>query len=218
MTNILIVDDHPITIQGYEFSLENLKNKYQIKIDSAICCDSVISKMNEFKDNFFDIVLLDIKLPPSKSKTFISGEDLGFSIRQQFPKTKIIVHTGLNSLQRITNVFNTLNPDGFLIKSDIDRKVLELAVTAVMKNRNYYSEKIKKLLSPDDFDEIYIDPLNRKILYHISQGNKMKDLPFHIPLSMPTIERRKKRIKHLLGVPNGSNKDMLDIARKKGFI
>jgi DNA-binding NarL/FixJ family response regulator len=218
MTSILIIDDHPITVTGYKISLEGLNAVFPITLDDANSCDEVISKIDNSDATFFDVVLLDINLPPSKDKVVISGEDLGLLIQKKFPKTKIIIHTGLNNIQRISNIFNALNPDGFLIKSDIDAKILKSAVIAVIKNKVYYSIKIKALLSPEDFDKIYIDSWNRKILYHLSQGDKMKDLPTHIPLSMPTIERRKKRIKALLGVPNGSNKELLDVARKKGFI
>ena len=174
--------------------------------------------MNVLPGFFYNIVLLDISLPASKDKSITSGEDLGVLIREKFPKTRIIVHTALNNIHRISNIFHTLKPEGFLIKSDIDVKVLKLAVNAVDRNSTYYSKKIMNLLSPEDFEKIHIDSSNRKILYLLSQGYKMKDLPAHLHLSMPTVERRKKRIKALLGVPNGSNKELLDVARKKGFI
>jgi two-component system response regulator NreC len=69
-----------------------------------------------------------------------------------------------------------------------------------------------------NFDDIYIDTYNRNILYHLSLGYKMKDLPKHIPLSLPTIERRKKELKTLLGVSQGGNMELLEVARRKGFI
>ncbi|WP_168796299.1 response regulator [Flagellimonas onchidii] len=218
MSQILIIDDHPITVKGYKILLENLEIPTSLEFDGAHSCDEVLLKMDELEGNFFDIVLLDISLPASKDRTVTSGEDLGLLIKKRFPKTKIIVHTGLNEIQRISNIFRTLKPEGFLIKSDIDPKTLNHAVSRVLQNKNFYSEKIRTLLSPDDFEKIYVDSWNRKILYHLSQGHKMKDLPSHIPLSMPTIERRKKRIKSLLGVPDGSTKELLDVARKKGFI
>ncbi|UII80105.1 response regulator [Flagellimonas sp. CMM7] len=218
MPHILIIDDHPITIRGYKLILENQKIALSNEVQGATNCDQVIEIMNVPEELFFDVVLLDISLPASKDKQVTSGEDLGFLIRKKYPKTKIIVHTGLNYVQRISNIFNTLKPEGFLIKSDISANVLKIAVNKVLQNGTYYSEKIKDLLYPEDFEKIYIDSSNRKILYHLSQGYRMKDLPEHIQLSMPTIERRKKRIKALLGVPNGNTKDLLEVARKKGFI
>ena len=218
MSQILIIDDHPITIMGYKTILETLETEPPIHLHSAQNCDEVIANMDKRKDSFFDIILLDINLLASTDKTVTNGEDLGFLIKKRFPCTKIIVHTGLNDTQRISNIFNTLKPEGFLIKSDIDANVLKEAIYNVLHDKNYYSKQIAHLLSPDDFEKNYVDFWNRKILLFLSEGYKMKDLPNHIPLSMATIERRKKQLKSLFKIPNESNKELLHVAKKKGFV
>jgi two-component system response regulator NreC len=174
--------------------------------------------VEEFKNDFYDLILLGISLPGSDCKIINNGEDLGVLIKRKFPEIKIIVQTGLNDMQCITNIFNSIKPEGFLIKSDIDEDILITAVSSVLNNKTYYSKKVKDLLSSDNFDDIYIDTYNRNILYHLSLGYKMKDLPKHIPLSLPTIERRKKELKTLLGVSQGGNMELLEVARRKGFI
>ena len=200
-TRILIVDDHPMVIRGYQICLKQLQEDLNLQIDCATDCSGVLLAMDELHNDFYNLILLDISLPASDCKKATSGEDLGFYIRRRFPDTKIIVQTGLNDIQYISNIFNTIKPEGFLIKSDIDEDILITSVCSVLNNQTYYSEKVKSLLSPDDFDEIYMDNWNRKILFHLSLGYKMKELPEHIPLSLPTIERRKKELKSLLGIP-----------------
>ncbi|SHK68970.1 DNA-binding response regulator, NarL/FixJ family, contains REC and HTH domains [Maribacter aquivivus] len=218
LTKLLIVDDHPMVVRGYEITLEQIQQHYPLDVYSSNDCDDVLLKMNELKDDFFELVLLDINLPGTESKSINDGEDLGMYLRRKFPQTKIIIQTGLNDMQYITNIFNSIKPEGFLIKSDIDEDVLITAVGRVLNNKTYYSERVNNLLSPTNFEDIYIDSYNRKILYHLSLGSKMKDLPNHIPLSLPTIERRKKELKKLLGVPEGGNVELLKMARTKGFI
>lgn len=217
-TKILIIDDHPMVIRGYQLSLHSLATDMDILFDGATSCDDVLLKMSNVEDTFYDLILLDINLPASSSKNVINGEGLGQQIRSKFPATKIIVQTGLNDVERISNIFKTLKPEGFLIKSEIDEDTLISSVKNVLNNRNYYSEKVKTLLSPNDFDDIYIDKWNRKILYHLSLGSRMKDLPEFIPFSLPTIERRKKELKSLFGIPKASNKELISAARSKGFI
>ncbi|MEP2239134.1 MAG: response regulator [Maribacter sp.] len=217
-TKLLIVDDHPMVVRGYQITLEQIQQDYPLDFYSSNNCDNVLLKMNELKDDFFELVLLDINLPGTESKSINDGEDLGMYLRRKFPETKIIIQTGLNDMQYITNIFNSIKPEGFLIKSDIDEDVLITAVSRVLNNKTYYSERVNGLLSPTNFEDIYIDSYNRKILYHLSLGSKTKDLPNFIPLSLPTIERRKKQLKELFGVAEGGNMELLKIAKNKGFI
>lgn len=215
---VLIVDDHPMVIKGYKICLLNNQSQYDIKVDCAHDCNDVLSLMKSQKFSFYNIVLLDISLPASNDNVIICGEDLGLLIKSNFPKIKIIVHTGLNDRQRISNIFKTLNPEGFLIKSDIESEVLSDAVNTVMKNESYYSEKTNLLIDSCRLDNVYIDSLDRKILYYLSIGEKMKNLPLYIPLSIATIERRKKNLKIFFNVTDMGDRNLLAVAKEKGFI
>lgn len=128
---ILIVDDHPVTIYGYKMWLENMETDYCLEMEGANNCDIVLEKMRQHKRKFYDIVLLDISLPASIDGLVINGEGLGLKIQQKFPDTKIIVHTALSIQERISNIFKSLNPDGFIIKSDLDPEILEDAINCV---------------------------------------------------------------------------------------
>lgn len=215
---ILLVDDHPLTIMGYKVVLKNFENGYHFEIEEATSCDEVLLKMSSYESNFFDIVLLDLNLPSSKDNLISDGEDLGLRIRSCFPYTKIIVHTGLSDQQRISTIFKSLRPEGFLIKSDIDQEVLFSSIVSVMCNNDYYSESINKLITSGSYDEMEIDSWDKKIIYHLSLGDKMKNLTEYIPFSIATIERRKKNLKILFGIPEGTTKQLLKIAKEKGFI
>ncbi len=216
-TKLLIIDDHPMTVRGYVMVLENADTDQEYSIDVAYDSDQVLEKIDAQKRPY-DIVLLDINLPASNCKTVVSGEDFGNHFKKANPNVKIIVHTSLNDQQRISNIFNTLNPDGFLIKNDIDADVLLEAVDAVLNGNTYYSERTNKLIGTQAGGAMHLDAYDRKILYHLSIGEKMKNMPHYIPLSMPTIERRKKNLKALFGVSEGGDLQLLQVAKKKGFI
>ncbi|WP_422083483.1 response regulator [Ulvibacterium sp.] len=215
---ILITDNHPMTVKGYALFLENIEMGYRFDIECALSCDDVLDKMKRHKYNFYDLVLLDIGLPPSKDYLIISGEDLGIRIRSKFKATKIFVHTALCDHQRISNIFKSLRPEGFVIKSDLHPAVFKDAINSVLKGQCYYSEQASRLIGDNQRDDLFLDASDRKILYHLSKGERMKDLPGYIPLAMATIERRKKNLKIRFGIPDGNTKQLLDIARAKGFI
>ncbi|MBC6999647.1 response regulator [Cytophaga sp. FL35] len=215
--SILIIDDHPMVVRGYQLSLATL-TEFNYITQGASNCAEVLEMMEEKKKSFADLLLLDINLPAAKGKGINDGEELGCLVRRQYPKTKIIVHTALNDSHRITNIFHSLKPEGLLIKSEVDETSLLAAVSNVLNGRTYYSSKIKMLLSESNFEDIHIDTWGKKILLYLDKGFKTKDLPEYIPLSIASIERRKRELKTLLGVPSGGNMELLESARQKGFI
>ena len=215
---ILIVDDHPMTIKGYEMLLQSLPLSYSLTIDGAVDCDEVLDKMSAAKDSFYDIVFLDIGVPAASDGSVVNGEDLGLRIRKRFGRTKIVVHTALNDQARINTIFRSLQPEGFVIKSDLDAKMLKELIQVIWQGHTYYSERTNKLIGKGSHNRAFLDSSDQKILYLLSKGFLMKDLPKHVPLSMATIERRKKNLKIVFGIPDGTTNELLELAKIKGFI
>lgn len=97
--NILIIEDHPMAIEGYQRTFEVISSddrNLKFNIASALCCETANFKINEYTiSNSLDLVLLDLRLPASKDGKIISGEDVGYKIRDVFPSCKIIIITSL---------------------------------------------------------------------------------------------------------------------------
>lgn len=222
LLNTLIVDDHPIIIDVMKRALAQVSSsnkKLKFNINTANCCDSAELQIKEAKKGLpLDLVFLDISLPPSSNRRLLSGEDLGIKIRQTFNNAKLIVITALNDNHILCNIFKTLNPDGFLIKSDIDNQDVVKAITDVVKNSPYYSKTVTRLIRSHMSSQIVIDQTDREILYHISIGSKMKDLPKTINLSLAGIERRKRHLRDVFDAPKKDDKTLIQRAREKGFI
>jgi DNA-binding NarL/FixJ family response regulator len=157
-------------------------------------------------------------MPPSKDGKLTSGEDLGKLLRKKQPNIKLMVLTMLNDVFRIKGIINDLKPEGFLIKTEITLEILSTAYYQVLNGNSYFSPEVGRLLKEPIDADIQIDSLDRKILYYISIGEKMKNLPMYIPLSMATIERRKKNLKSVLQLKSGSDRELLEKAREMGFI
>ncbi|WP_291871159.1 hypothetical protein [Maribacter sp.] len=62
------------------------------------------------------------------------------------------------------------------------------------------------------------DSLDREILYRLSLGVKLKELTKYIPLSLPGIERRKRRIAEVFDLESGSIKPILKKAKENGLV
>jgi DNA-binding NarL/FixJ family response regulator len=209
-------------IEAYKSAIERIAANYanaKFIIDTASDCETGILKIKNCNaSKSYNIVFLDVKLPPSLNGKIVSGEDLGLKVRQKIPNAKLIISTMFDDNHRIKSIFKNINPEGFLIKSDVTTDILVNAINAILNNQIYYSETVNQLLRKQLTSDFTLDDIDRQILYLISIGTKTKDLPEFLPLSIAGIERRKRNIKALLKVENNSNRELIKAALEKGFI
>ena len=123
-----------------------------------------------------------------------------------------------NESFRIHNIIKEINPDGFLIKSDLTSMELADAFQQILKSPPYYSSTVNNYVKQTITSEIYLDDINRKILYLLSQGTKTRSLGEYVSLSTSAVEKRKKQLKLLFSVSDGKDESLLREARKKGFL
>jgi DNA-binding NarL/FixJ family response regulator len=219
---VLIIDDHPIIADAYKsafefISSENSKVNFEISI--ATNCDEAIEKIKDAaKKSGIDIIFLDISLPPSSDGEYLSGEDLGIAIKKLLPKCKIVVATTFNDNYRIQAILKNVNPDGFLIKNDVNKDELVFAIKTLLDGSPYYSKSVLELFRKQASIDYKIDKIDRQLLYEMSIGTKMKDLPSIIPMSMPGLERRKKQLKKMFEVKDNDDRELILKAKEKGFI
>lgn len=218
--HILMVDDHPIIIEGYQNTLMATKKDNQIlHIDTANDCDTANHLLQRAANGKpYDICFFDISLPSSSDGKLTSGEDLAHMTRDIMPNAKIVILTMFNESFRVHSIIKQINPDGFLIKSDLTSSELAEAFQHILSAPPYYSSTVSNFLKKSVTTEIYVDDINRKILHLLSQGIRTVSLREHIGLSLSGIEKRKKQLKLLFSVDDGKDETLLEKAKKKGFI
>jgi DNA-binding NarL/FixJ family response regulator len=219
----LIIDDHPLISEAYKSAFTYIDQQNEnISFDVSVAhdCDTAFAFIKECTESLknVDIIFLDMRLPASADGKILSGEDLGLLINKMLPEAKIIVSTTFNDNYRVHSILKNINPDGFLVKNDITPQELVTAIQDVINEPPYYSKTIMKLLRSQVTNDYLIDDIDRKIIYELSIGTRMKDLPNNVPLSITAIEKRKRHIKQLFGVNSSDDKDLILIARDKGFI
>lgn len=219
--NVLIIDDHPLIANAYKEAMKKVvKELNRTLIDSyASSIDEAMEKINQ--EEYFsslDLIFLDIRLPKGASDKLLSGEDIGVLIKEKYPDKKIIIATTFNDNYRIHSILKSVDPDGFLVKNDLTPDELENAIKILMDNPPFYSKTVLHMLRKQISDDALLDNTDRRLLYEISIGTKMKDMPGLLPLSKAGIERRKRNLKVIFDVENGSDRDLVNQAKDRGFI
>ena len=217
--NILIVDDHPFIIEGYKNAITRYNpDEFEFFITQAKDCESAYGIITNPDALLFDIAFLDISMPPYEEKDIYSGEDLARLISEYMPKCKIILLTMYTELLKIKTIIKTINPNGLVIKNDLTFDELLFAFDKVIKNEKYYSQSVLKMLAQSEEDSVEIDQFDKEILFHISKGTKLSDIPQYIPISLGAIDRRKLKLKELLKIEEGSDIDLVRKAKNKGLL
>lgn len=217
--NILIVDDHPFIIEGYKNAITRYNpEEFEFLISQAKDCESAYITITNPETKVFDIAFLDISMPPYEEKGIYNGEDLAKLISEYMPGCKIILLTMYTELLKIKTIIKTINPSGLIIKNDLTFDELLFAFDKVIKNEKYYSQSVLKMLTQSEGDSIEIDQIDKEILFHISKGTKLNDIPQYIPISLGAIERRKINLKELLKVEEGSDIELIREAKNRGLL
>lgn len=217
---ILLVDDHPINVDSYQTLLSNIESNKNAEYLLAFDCELTYKVINKHQINGknIDFAFIDINLPEYPEKKLFSGSDVSILIREKFPFCKIIIISMHKEPNWVNQIFKSVNPEGFIAKSDINYKCFPEIFQSIEKNETYMSQSIKlsqkimiqKNINWDDYDS--------KILQLLAQGVKTINLPAFISLSLSTIEKRKANIKKQLMLNSGSDTELIDLAKNLGLI
>jgi two-component system response regulator NreC len=218
----LIIEDHPFIVEGYIRVLEHItlnNSGLDFKIAVAKNCDEANTEIEHaIHHHIIDLVFLDISLPPSNDRQFLSGDDLGLKLRSLFPKVKIIIATHLDNNYRLVNILKTIKPDGLLLKNKLTFQSLTEGVLNVINGTPFYSNPILKLVRQHISNDFNLDDIDRKMLYHLSQGAKTKELTDVVHLSQSGIESRKRRLNQIFNNEKKTDKALLKLAKESGFL
>lgn len=219
--NILIVDDHPMTVDSYVNLLsDNGFHENESSFIKSHNCEDAYKKINfHLKQNTkIDLALLDISLPPYKEFNINNGIDLALLIREKFANCKIVLLTMHSEPITVDKIIKEINPEGFISKSDINFELFPIICKKILDGDIFRSPTIMESQRELFKKNINWDNHDNQILILISQGVKTINLPNHIPLSMSSIEKRKASIKDQLLKEKGSDIDLIEKAKKLGLL
>lgn len=197
-TTILIVDDHKMIRDAWEFVLIH-STQHEI-IGNVGDGQTAIDLTKEKKP---DVILLDINMNP------VNGFEVIKSVRKFSPLTKVIAVTHNTQPTYVRKMFK-LGAKGYVSKNSSHKEMLD-AINAVIKNEIFICQEIKDILSnkmvteTGDDIEHRINKLSEReleIIKHLKTGLTSKQISSKLFISSKTVEVHRHNIFKKMGVKN----------------
>jgi DNA-binding NarL/FixJ family response regulator len=220
LVRVLMVDDHPFIIEAYKNAIKgyNTKGAYEFTITQAKDCKTGYEAIVNEDNAQFDIAFFDLSMPTYEEKGIHSGEDLALLVKERMPACKIILLTMHSEMLKINTIIKNINPNGLVIKNDLTFDELLLAFDKILKDENYYSQTVVKLVSQIQFDSNEMDVFDKQLLFHLSKGVRVAELSQYVPLAPAAIEKRLTNVRAVLEMQQASDSELVQEAKNKGII
>jgi DNA-binding NarL/FixJ family response regulator len=192
---ILIVDDHPVVLEGMKALLQD-----NDMVEVKACCSNGKDALEFLLENRVDVVLLDINLPD------ISGIDLCKSIKQQYAHIHIVAISNYNERSMITKMLQN-GATGYVLKNASAEEIMD-AIRAVVKKTVYFSPEVQKSL----FEAALDDPLDlpkltrreQEVLRCIAEGKTTAEIGDTLFISPHTVETHRRNLMQKFQVSNAA--------------
>ncbi len=187
MIKVLLIDDHPLVLDGIKTML---KDESSIEIVSA--CKTAAEALAFLSNNEPDVILLDISLPD------MNGLELCEKIRAISKQTKIIGLTSTNEAGIITGLLQR-GGNGYLLKN-MEREELLEAINNVQKGKVFLSKSandkvLEQFQSTKATAETHLLTRREKeILQLLADGMTGPQIAEKLFLSPLTVETHRKNL------------------------
>lgn len=204
MIKIIIVDDHPLVIEGLKTLIET-NSSFEI-IGIAINGHQTNQLLKIEKP---DIIFMDINLPDC------SGIDLCREIVLKFPSISIIGLSTFNTPSYIQAMLDS-GAKGYLLKNSTRDELLK-ALNTVVLQKTYISEEAKSILNTFKTDiDIVLTRREREVLQLIASGKPNADIAKELFISPTTVDTHRTNL--LAKFKTNNTALLIKQAVKLGFI
>jgi DNA-binding NarL/FixJ family response regulator len=200
MLKILIVDDHPVVVEGIKMVL----SEYDCR--AAMTGTECLQMLQSF---YPDIVLLDINLPD------MSGIDLCKTILERNKRSKVLAISYFNQRSWVTRMMGN-GAKGYILKNATEEEI-KFAIEEVMAGKEHYSPEIAELINrKNNHDETFLTRREIEILRLIADGDTNVVIAEKLCVSPLTVDSHRKNLIMKLDAKNTAS--LIKIALSKGLI
>ena len=179
---VIVVDDHPIVLQGFEYILQDAE---QIELVGKF--SDAGSMLNYLQNNGVDVVLLDINLPDS------NGIDECSRIKELHEDTIVIAISNINEYSIIQRMLNA-GASGYFLKNASADEVIS-GIHLAVEGEVAFSNGIENVLrSHRTVDLPIITRREKEVLSLLASGLSSVEIGEKIFISPLTVESHRRNL------------------------
>jgi len=203
--NILIVDDHPMVLEGMKALLSNFE--YMTVKGTAT---NAYDAMAMLKAQTVDIVIADINLPE------VSGIELTAKIKKEFPGIKVLAMSTFKERSYISQMIKN-GASGYLVKS-ASKEEIEAAILSANEGKLYLSLDINTIeLNPAiSTDAPVVSRREKEVLQLIVDGLTNPQIAEKLFISLHTVDSHRKNLLAKFNVNNTAS--LIRVAIKNNLV
>jgi len=207
MMNILIIDDHPVVLDGTKTLLQDLAN---VQIETEQDSAAVLPRMDT---ETFQLFLIDINMKP------INGIQLAEMIKKKQPDALIILYTGYE-LSDYYELLIEKKIDGLLSKLATKEQVIQTIQAAlrgeILLAADFLDFVQQRSNLPNVQQEVLLSDKEQEILQLVAQGCTNKAIASAIGVTQRTVENYLSKLFVKLNVE--SRAEAVIVAKEKAWI
>lgn len=187
---IIIVDDHPVVLEGFSLMLQRIKN---IQLEGKFT--DAESALSYLKSHRIDIVLLDINLPD------MNGIHACEAIKKKYPAICVIAISNSNEYSIMRRMLDA-GALGYLLKNASAEEVVS-CIDLVLQGKQGFSAGVQAILEQHDQGEVpTITRREREILKLLASGRSSIEIGEMMFISPLTVESHRRNLLQKFNVPN----------------
>jgi len=187
---VIVVDDHPVVLQGFEYILQDAE---PIQLIGKFA--DAGSMLGFLQNNAVDVVLLDISLPDS------NGIDVCATIKKHYPGIHVIAISNIHEYSIIQRMLNA-GASGYLLKNASSDEVVS-GIHGAIKGKTVYSNGIENILSDHEAGDLpVITRREKEVLSLLASGLSSVEIGEKIFISPLTVESHRRNLLQKFKVSN----------------
>lgn len=190
MLNVIIIDDHPVVLQGFSFMLRDVADISLV--ETFTDADSGLAYIGQAA---VDVVLLDINMPGK------NGIDACLEIQQLNPTCKVIAISNINEHSIIQRMLQA-GASGYLLKNASRDEVVD-AIHQVAAGGLGLSINVREIIDRVKSGDVpVITRREKEVLHWLAQGLNSVEIGEKIFISPLTVESHRRNLLQKFKVTN----------------
>ncbi len=192
ITNVFIVDDHKVVIEGILSLLQN--------VSEILVCGFAISGsqcINFLEKNSVDVILMDISIPD------INGLELCKKVKEINPEYKVLALSTFDQISYVNKMMAN-GASGYLLKNTTKNELLD-AINTIMNGGIYFSEELQETIKNSKTETeklIILTKREKDIMQLIVEGLTNNQIGEKLFISPDTVDSHRKNLHTKLNVKN----------------